>query len=66
MGVVSFYPFDKQDRAIGSTHKYRKIMKENKKRLMKIANLAIAMVLAIPMFILAVPFYMYNKIRGKV
>lgn len=41
-------------------------MKENKKRLMKIANLATAMVLAIPMFILAVPFYMYNKIRGKV
>ena len=41
-------------------------MKKNKKRLMKIANLAIAMVLAIPMFILSVPFYMYNKIRGKV
>lgn len=41
-------------------------MKENKKRLMKIANLAITVVLAIPMFILAVPFYMHNKIRGKV
>lgn len=41
-------------------------MKENKKRLMKIANLAITVVLAIPMFILAVPFYMYNKIRSKV
>lgn len=41
-------------------------MKENKKRLMKIANLAITVVLAMPMFILAVPFYMYNKIRGKV
>lgn len=41
-------------------------MKENKKRLMKIANLAIAMILAIPMFLLAVPIYMYNKIRGKV
>lgn len=41
-------------------------MKATGKRLMKIANLAIAMVLAIPMFILAVPFYMYNKIRGKV
>lgn len=41
-------------------------MKENKKRLMKIANLAITVVLAIPIFILAVPFYMYNKIRGKV
>lgn len=41
-------------------------MKENKKRLMKIVNLAITVVLAIPMFILAVPFYMYNKIRGKV
>lgn len=40
-------------------------MKENKKRLMKIVNLAITMVLAIPMFILAVP-YMYNKFRGKV
>ena len=38
-------------------------MKENKKRIMKIANLAIAMVLAIPMFILAVPFYMYNIMR---
>ena len=41
-------------------------MKENKKRIKKIANFAITMVLAIPMFILAVPFYMYNKIRGKV
>ncbi len=41
-------------------------MKENKKRIKKIANLAIAMVLTIPMFLLAVPFYMYNKIRGKV
>jgi hypothetical protein len=41
-------------------------MKENKKRLMKIANLAITMILAIPMFLLAVPIYMYNKIRGKV
>lgn len=41
-------------------------MKENMKRLMKIVNLAITMVLAIPMFILAVPFYMYNKFRGKV
>lgn len=41
-------------------------MKENKKRLMKIVNLAITMVLAIPMFLLAVPIYMYNKIRGKV
>ena len=39
-------------------------MKANGKRLMKIANLAIAMVLAIPMFILAVPFYMYNKINA--
>lgn len=33
---------------------------------MKIANLAITMILAIPMFLLAVPIYMYNKIRGKV
>ena len=41
-------------------------MKENKKRINKIVNLAITMVLAIPMFLLAVPFYMYNKIRGKV
>nr|DAV75434.1 MAG TPA: hypothetical protein [Caudoviricetes sp.] len=41
-------------------------MKENKKRIMKIANLAITMILAIPMFLLAVPIYMYNKIRGKV
>ena len=40
-------------------------MKENKKRIMKIANLAITMILAIPMFLLAVPIYMYNKIRGK-
>lgn len=38
----------------------------DKEKFLKIANLAIAMVLAIPMFILAVPFYMYNKIRGKV
>lgn len=35
-------------------------MKANRKRLIKIADLAI------PMFILAIPFYMYNKIRGKV
>ena len=41
-------------------------MKENKKRIMKIANLAITMILAIPMFLLAVPIYMYNKISGKV
>lgn len=41
-------------------------MKENKKRIMKIANLAITMILAIPMFLLAVPIYMYNKNRGKV
>lgn len=41
-------------------------MKENKKRIMKIANLAITMILAIPMFLLDVPIYMYNKIRGKV
>lgn len=41
-------------------------MKENKKRIMKIANLAITMILAIPMFLLAVPIYMYNKIRSKV
>ena len=41
-------------------------MKENGKRLMKIADLALTMILAIPMFIIAVPFYMYNKIRGKV
>lgn len=41
-------------------------MKENKKRINKIVNLAIALILAIPMFVLAVPFYMYNKIRGKV
>lgn len=41
-------------------------MKANRKRLIKIADLAIAMALAIPMFILAVPFYMYNKIRGKI
>ena len=41
-------------------------MKVNGKILMKIANLAITMILAIPMFLLAVPFYMYNKIRGKV
>lgn len=41
-------------------------MKENKKKIMKIANLAITMILAIPMFLLAVPIYMYNKIRGKV
>lgn len=41
-------------------------MKANRKRLIKIADLAIAMALAIPMFILAIPFHMYNKIRGKV
>lgn len=41
-------------------------MKANRKILIKIADLAIAMALAIPMFILAIPFYMYNKIRGKV
>ena len=41
-------------------------MKANGKRLMKIANLAITMILAISMFLLAVPIYMYNKIRGKV
>ena len=41
-------------------------MKANGKRLMKIANLDITMILAIPMFLLAVPFYIYNKIRGKV
>lgn len=41
-------------------------MKANRKRLIKIADLAIDMALAIPMFILAIPFYMYNKIRGKV
>ena len=41
-------------------------MKENKKRIKKIVNLAIALILAIPMFVLAAPFYMYNKIRGKV
>jgi hypothetical protein len=29
-------------------------------------NLAIALILAIPMFLLTVPFYVYNKIRGKV
>ena len=38
----------------------------DKEKFLKIVNLAIALVLAIPMFILAVPFYMYNKIRGKV
>lgn len=58
VGVVSLYSFDKQGRTIGQLI--------NIERLMKIANLAIAMVLAIPMFILAVPFYMCNKIRGKV
>ncbi len=41
-------------------------MKANGKRLMKIANLAVTIVLVIPMFLLAIPFYMYNKIRGKV
>ena len=41
-------------------------MKANGERLMKIANLAITMILAIPIFLLAVPIYMYNKIRGKV
>lgn len=41
-------------------------MKANGKRLMNIAKLAITMILAIPMFLLAVPIYMYNKIRGKV
>ena len=41
-------------------------MNENKKRIKKIVNLDIALILAIPMFVLAVPFYMYNKIRGKV
>lgn len=41
-------------------------MKENKKRIKKIVNLAIALIFAIPMFVLAVPFYMYNKIIGKV
>lgn len=38
----------------------------HKEKFLKIVNLAIALVLVIPMFILAVPFYMYNKIRGKV
>lgn len=38
----------------------------DKEKFLKIVNLAIALVLVIPMFILAVPFYMYNKIRGKV
>lgn len=38
----------------------------DKEKFLKIVNLAITLVLAIPMFILAVPFYMYNKIRGKV
>lgn len=38
----------------------------DKEKFLKIVNLAIAWVLVIPMFLLAVPFYMYNKIRGKV
>lgn len=38
----------------------------DKEKFLKIVSLAIALVLVIPMFILAVPFYMYNKIRGKV
>lgn len=38
----------------------------DKEKFLKIVNLAIALILAIPMFLLAVPFYVYNKIRGKV
>ena len=38
----------------------------DKEKFLKIANLAIALILAIPMFLLSVPFYVYNKIRGKV
>lgn len=39
-------------------------MKANGKRLMKIANLAITMILAIPMFLLAVPFYI-TKLEAR-
>ncbi len=38
----------------------------DKEKFLKIVNLAIALILAIPMFLLSVPFYVYNKIRGKV
>lgn len=38
----------------------------DKEKFFKIVNLAIALILAIPMFLLTVPFYVYNKIRGKV
>lgn len=38
----------------------------DKEKFLKIVNLAIASILAIPMFLLTVPFYVYNKIRGKV
>nr|DAU73091.1 MAG TPA: hypothetical protein [Caudoviricetes sp.] len=38
----------------------------DKEKFLKIVNLAIALILAIPMFLLTVPFYVYNKIRGKV
>ena len=41
-------------------------MKASGKRLMKIANLAITMVLAMPMFILTIKKKKNNKIRGKV
>ena len=38
----------------------------DKEKFLKIVNLAIALILAIPMILLSVPFYVYNKIRGKV
>ncbi len=38
----------------------------DKEKFLKIVNLAIALILAIPIFLLSVPFYVYNKIRGKV
>lgn len=38
----------------------------DKEKFLKIVNLAIALILAIPMFLLTVPFYVYNEIRGKV
>lgn len=38
----------------------------DKEKFLKIVNLMMALILAIPMFMLSVPFYIYNKIRGKV
>ena len=38
----------------------------DKEKFLKIVNLGIALILATPMFLLSVPFYVYNKIRGKV